>query len=197
MNNRKNVRYWSRDEIENIVKDVGIDRNRFYEYSKYDYEKVIKKFYYSFCDYEKHPEISLSYNWLYLRDNLISSSPIHASNGWINMLQFTKEQFKVERDKKLYLILSDGWVYKGFIDEIINVLSEITGNIEDFYIVSLKFDIMAAYCGDGDCVVIYSNQQNRTNGVIKAVRNKNQVKNSMEMQFDEKIDAITVNRKVW
>lgn len=160
MNKRKNVRYWSRDEIENIVKDKGIDRTRFYEYSKYDYEKMIKRFYYSFCDYEnkKKPEISLTYIWLNFRRNLVKSPPIHASIGWNKMLQLTKEQLKVETSKKLYLILNDGWVYEGFIDEIIKVLCEITSTIEDFYIVSLQFDTMAAYCDDGDCVVIYSNQ---------------------------------------
>ena len=60
--------------------------------------------------------------------------------------------------KQLYLILDDGWVYEGYIDEIIAVLGEITGNIEDFYIVSLQFDQMAAYCGDGDCMVIYKDK---------------------------------------
>ena len=51
-----------------------------------------------------------------------------------------------------YVFMSD------YIDEIIAVLGEITGIIEDFYIVSLQFDKMAAYCGDGDCMVFYKDK---------------------------------------
>ena len=40
------TRYWSRIEIEAIVKELNIDRNRFYEYSKTNYQKVINRFYY-------------------------------------------------------------------------------------------------------------------------------------------------------
>lgn len=158
MKKRKSVRYWSRDEIEHIVKEKHIDRTRFCEYSKNDYEKVIRKFFYSFCDYEKHPQITLSYIWLYFKENLISSAPVNANIGWHNMLQTIKERMDYDWSKQLYLILDDGWVYEGYIDEIIAVLGEITGNIEDFYIVSLQFDQMAAYCGDGDCMVIYKNK---------------------------------------
>lgn len=155
---KKSVRYLSRDEIENIVKEKHIDRSRFYEYSKYDYEKVIRRFYYSFCDYEKHPQISLTYAWLKFRKNLIASSPVSASGGWNNMLKAIKDQMEYDWNKQLYLILNDGWVYKGYIDEIIIVLGEITGNIADFYIVSLQFDSMAAYCDDGDCIVFYKDK---------------------------------------
>lgn len=102
MKKKNNVRYWSRDEIEQIVKNRHIDRTRFYEYSKTDYERVIKKFYYSFCEYEKDTDIILDYCWIRFRENL-----------------------------------------------------EITGNINDFYIVSLQFDRMAVYCDDGDCIVYY------------------------------------------
>ena len=31
---KKPVRYWIRDEIEEIIKEQNINRNRFYEYSK-------------------------------------------------------------------------------------------------------------------------------------------------------------------
>ena len=153
----KKVRYWSRDEIENIVKEKNINRSRFYEYSKSEYEKVIRKFYYAFCDNEKYPKIELPYAWLRFRENLTAGEPIRASAGWANMLQGIKHEMNYDWSRKLYLILNDGWVYQGYIDEIITVLEDITGNIEDFYIVSLEFDCMASYCGDGDCVVIYSN----------------------------------------
>lgn len=152
----KAIRYLSRDEIENIIKEKNIDRTRFHEYSKFEYDKVIHKFYYSFCDYSNCKEISsLSYVWLKFRQNLIKTASISASIGWNNMLNTIKEKLEYNWNKRLYLILDDGWVYEGFIDEIIIVLREISLNIEDFYIVSLDFDSMAAYCGDGDCLVFY------------------------------------------
>ena len=48
----KPVRYWSRDEIEETVKSLGIDRSRFYEYSKTDYQKVINQFYFAFVEHK-------------------------------------------------------------------------------------------------------------------------------------------------
>lgn len=36
------TRYWSRMEIEFIIKELNIDRYRFYEYSKMNFQKVIK-----------------------------------------------------------------------------------------------------------------------------------------------------------
>ena len=47
------------------------------------------------------------------------------------MLQTVKERMEYDWSKQLYLILDDGWVYEGYIDEIIAVLGEITGIIED------------------------------------------------------------------
>lgn len=156
----KSVRYWSRDEIENIVKDKNIDRTRFHEFSKFEYEKVIKKFYYSFCDYSVCKEISsLSYVWLKFRRNLIKTATVSENVGWNNMLNAITEEMEYNWNKKLYLILSDGWVYEGYIDEIITVLGETTGNVEDFYIVSLDFDCMVAYCDDGGCLVFYRNSE--------------------------------------
>jgi len=34
--------------------------------------------------------------------------------------------------RKVFLMLSDGWVYEGYIDEILEVLNEVDGLIEDF-----------------------------------------------------------------
>ena len=48
----KPVRYWIRDEIEEIIKEENIDRKRFYETSKCKYHSISNKFYYSFFDYE-------------------------------------------------------------------------------------------------------------------------------------------------
>ncbi len=49
---KKPMRFWIRDEVEEIIKEENIDRKRFYEFSKFRYQDIINKFYYSFCDYK-------------------------------------------------------------------------------------------------------------------------------------------------
>ena len=151
----KNIqeRYCSRNEIEEIVKKCSIDRSRFYEYSKNDYTKILKKFYYSFVDYKKFPNFHLNYVWLNFRDNL---KKVYSQFDWEKALDGIKQYFDRIGSRKLFLILSDGWVYEGYINEIISVVSEIDGTtIEDFYIVSPKFDSFAMFCSDGDCFNIF------------------------------------------
>lgn len=151
----KPVRYWIRIEIEEIVKEKSIDRNLFYEYSKTQYQKIINRFYYAFVDYKKYPKVELSYCWLHFRQELKEIDCIHETVGWTCMLAKIKERLSYDWNKKVYLILSDGWVYKGYIDSIIAVLNEVDGLLEDFYIVTPQFDKFAAYCDDGQCLVFY------------------------------------------
>ena len=63
----KNIqeRYCSRNEIEEIIKKCSIDRSRFYEYSKNDYTKILKKFYYSFVDYKKFADPNKAYDYYF------------------------------------------------------------------------------------------------------------------------------------
>lgn len=151
----KPVKYWIRTEIEEIVKEKSIDRNLFYEYSKTKYQKVINKFYYTFVDYEKYQEINLNYCWLNFRKELNKIDLISDNIGWKCMLAKIKELLCYDWNKKVYLILSEGWVYEGYIDSIINVLNEVDGLLDDFYIVTPQFDKFAAYCDDGGCLVFY------------------------------------------
>ena len=71
------------------------------------------------------------------------------------MLSKIKERLSYDWNKKVYLILSDGWVYEGYIDTITDVLNEVDGLLEDFYIVTPQFDKLAAYTDDGQCLCIY------------------------------------------
>ena len=151
----KPVRYWSRIEIEEIVKEKNIDRNRFYEYSKNKYQQVINNFYYSFADYKNHSKIELNFLWLHLRKELNKIYCEYASSDWEASLSKIKERLEYDWKKKLFLILSDGWVYEGYIDEILSVLIETDGLIEDFYIVTPEYDKFAMYCDDGDCILIF------------------------------------------
>lgn len=149
----KPFKYWIRDEIEEIIKEKNIDRSRFYEYSKFNYYEVIKGFYYAFVDYERYPEVSLSYCWLHFREELKKSESLSELNyEWPLLLKKIKTWILNSSDKKFYLILSQGWVYEGYIDEIISVLNEIDGLLEDFFIVSPKYDWFIFYCDDGGCM---------------------------------------------
>ena len=77
-------------------------------------------------------------------------------SAWEKALDGIKQYFDRIGSRKLFLILSYGWVYEGYINEIISVVSETDGiTIEDFYIVSPKFDSFAMFCSDGDCFNIF------------------------------------------
>ena len=157
---KKPARYWSRIEIEEIVKEKNIDRNRFYEYSKNKYQQVINRFYYSFVEHKNanHKECSqvrLSYLWLNFRNELNKIYHEYASSDWDTSLFKIKEILEYEWNKKIFLILSDGWVYEGYIEEILSVLAETDGLIEDFYIVTPEYDKFAMYCSDGDSISIF------------------------------------------
>lgn len=151
----KPLKYWIRYEIEEIIKEKYIDRKRFREYSKYKYEEVVKRFYYTYINYEKYPKIELEYCWLHFRDSLYKGKNIYVGGDWKCFLHQLGELIEEKEDTKLYMILSQGWVYEGFIKEILNVLGETDGLLEDFYIVSPQFDWMIAYCDDGESAALY------------------------------------------
>lgn len=154
-NNNKPLKQNIRDEIEDIVKYQNIDRSRFHEFDKHRYNDIINKFYYTFFDYEKYKNISLDYLWLKLRSDI--QFEIVQSNllcNWEEYISNIKKYFSAE-NKTYYLILSQGWVYEGYISEIQKVLLETTGWIDDFYIVSKKFDKVVCHCDDGDNMSVF------------------------------------------
>lgn len=151
----KPVKYWIRTEIEEIIKEKSIDRKLFYEYPKTKYQNIINRFYYAFADHEKYPKIELSYCWLHFRQELKETGCVSEAVGWECMLAKIIECMSYDWNKKLYLILSEGWVYEGYIDKIIDVLNEVDGLLEDFYIVTPHFDRFAAYSDDGQCLIFY------------------------------------------
>ena len=111
----KPLKYWIRDEIEEIMKEENIDRKRFGEYSKFKYEDVIKRFYYTYMDYEKYPQIELAYCWLHFRDSIQKEDNIYVDGDWKQFLHRVGALIEGKEDTKLYMILSQGWVYEGFI----------------------------------------------------------------------------------
>lgn len=151
----KPVKYWIRTEIEEIIKEKSVDRKLFYEYSKTKYQKIINRFYYAFADYKKYPKVELSYCWLHFRQEIKKIDCVSETIGWKCMLAKIKERLFYDWNKKIYLILSDGWVYEGYIDNIIDVLNEVDGLLEDFYIVTPQFDKFAVYSDDCGCLLFY------------------------------------------
>jgi len=152
----KPARYWIRDEIEEIIKEENIDRRHFHEASKQQFAHVIDKFYYTFFDYEncrKPDRTELGYLWLRIRDDICLERQIICGKDWCSHISNIKTFTPPENLSDLHwLILSQGWVYEGNIDEIIAVLSETDGFLDDFYVVSKKYDRMIVYCEDGDCM---------------------------------------------
>lgn len=150
----KPLHYWSRVEIEEIVKEKQIDRERFYEYSKSKYNQIVRKFYYSFMDYKNYPKVHLHYAWLHLRNELKVLYNEYIHSDFEKSLYKIKEKLSYNWNNKLFLILSDGWVYEGFIDEILSVLAETDGIIDEFYIVTPEYDKLVVYSDDSDTIQI-------------------------------------------
>lgn len=161
---KKSMRFWIRDEIEEIIKEENIDRSRFYEYSKFRYQDIINKFYYTFCDYKNFvtDRIRLEYHNLHLRKNLNNCiiAGFFQCADWLDYLE--KIRAEIADDGKLYLILSEQWVYEGYLNEIITVLSETDCWLQDFYIVSPKFDWFVVHDYIEDCAEMY--RQNNKGG---------------------------------
>lgn len=158
MKNRKPESYRIRDEIEEIIKEENIDRNSLYEVSKFSYENILRKFYYTFFEYDKNvryaeqKKIDLSYAWLYFRKNLNHSETIQVNydDSDIDAIKNLIPDYSDE--KSCFCIVDGGWVYEGKISEILKVFPSEIGIKTDYYIISKKFDWVVVNCEDGECV---------------------------------------------
>ncbi|MBQ6040859.1 MAG: hypothetical protein IJL32_08825 [Oscillospiraceae bacterium] len=151
-----------RDEIEETVKALGIDRTRFYEYSKQRYEDILKQFYQTFFDlprrqlqYEFYPWTNIRRQWKKTR----SSGYQRENGGWNGFLEEIHRLLPADDDRKLLLITSNDFVYEGYPQEIFAVLGEATGLLQDFYLVSPKFEWLVVYSDDADCATLYEKEQ--------------------------------------
>ena len=151
------IRYMVRNEAEQSIKDLNIDRANFHEVPKTEWERVIKRFYYTFMDYEYDPKIQLGYVWLKFREELHYAERIRYGvdiTDWEKFVGKLDELIpKENRPAEYYYINDSGWVYEGKLPEIIRVLGDCSGLVEDFYILPKRgrFDWVVCYCGDGDC----------------------------------------------
>ncbi|MBQ3692592.1 MAG: hypothetical protein II931_04640 [Clostridia bacterium] len=153
--NNKSYKTNMRDEIEEIIKTKNIDRSRFHEFDKHRYNEIIKKFYYTFFDYEKYKNISLDYLWLKTRSDIKNEvvRGLNQSENWEEYIH-SIANYIPDTDKPQYLILSHGLVYEGSVTEIQKVLFETTYRLDDFYIVSKKFDRVIFHNDDGECMSV-------------------------------------------
>ena len=71
------------------------------------------------------------------------------------MLDRVRDVMRGPADDRLFLIMEEGWVYFGKIDEILTVLKEAEGLITAFYLFSTVFDRLAVYADDADCMSFY------------------------------------------
>lgn len=148
--------HWVRDEVEHIVKEKGIDRNRFCEFSKLKYKEILEKFYFTFCDRENYTPsvISFERGELHFRENFESYciAGILQSENWSNYLG--KIEHEIPDGERLFLILS-GWVYEGYADGIFDMLNEAEEWADCFYIVSPKFDWFIVHDYIEECAALY------------------------------------------
>lgn len=154
--NKKGLRFLVRDDIEEIIKDKDIDRKHFHEFSKVDFEKIIRKFYFTFSDIKNYStSVTLFHNSMHYRSDLKYEciDSFFRTNDWCEYMKTIKNAVP-NNSPKLFLILCEGWVYEGEIDEMFTILDEVT-YIEDFYIVSPKFDWFIAVSDMEDNAFIY------------------------------------------
>ena len=149
MEQKKPVRFWIRDDIENAIKKQNIDRSRFHEFSKLEYTDIIRRFYFTFSDIKNHVP-SLAYIDMHFRSELKKEviDCFFRTDDWSEYLKAIKDAIP-DKNCKLFMILYEGWVYEGYLDELFNVLENVC-NIRDFYIVSPKFEwfIAVSYIED-------------------------------------------------
>jgi len=145
------IRYEMRNEIENIIKKYNIDRAKFHEAAKNQYQRIIRKLYYSFCDYQKYPAIQISYMWTRFRSNLKSTDLIITNwDDWDEYIEKIDSMIPEKNSEAFYyLVVDGGWVYEGILHEIKKVLSEYPMSMDDFYIFPKDYSWLISHCEDG------------------------------------------------
>ena len=133
-----------RDEIEQAIKEHGIDRTRFFEVSKQSYEQIQRKIEHTFVDKSKHWDKSIhwanmgNYNpkWNCTR------VPLKEWDDWMVELS----HIIPTPNDAMYVLFEcckdykpKYWLYEAFLEELTTILCGINGP-DDFYIVSKKYD---------------------------------------------------------
>lgn len=151
-----------RNEIEEHVKALGIDRTRFYEYSKQRYEDILNRFYRTFFDSPRRQQEYAFYPWTNIRKAwkpTDCAGYVPQDGRWAGYLETVRRLVPCPDDKKLLLITGDDFVYEGYPPEAFVVLAEASYLLRDFYLVSAKFEWLLVYSDDADCATLYQKEQ--------------------------------------
>ena len=150
----KNARYEMRNEIELIIKTNQINRKLFYEVSKFEYKSILKKIYYSFCDYKTYPVIqTTTYMWTRLRKELNQTKLIHTNwKDWTSYIDKIDQLIPPQSQDKYYFISDGSWLYEGTLDGIKQILYHYPVFMDDFYICAKDYSWLIIHCEDGGCM---------------------------------------------
>lgn len=133
-----------RKHIENIIKDLRLDRSRIFEVSHLKYADIIKQIESTFVVNGG----SLHWSNIQNRFNpsfILKTQYIGNNRGWYQLLD------KMIPDTLHYVLFEDRknyqpkyWVYEMFPKEIITIINE--SSPQDFYIVSKKYKWLISEC---------------------------------------------------
>lgn len=128
-----------RKNIEQIIKDFSLDRNKVFEVSKQKYSEILKKITYTFS---LNNETIHRANMGHYKQGL----SVTASDCSNNTLWFEKLGEIIPRSENAFYVLTEEcrqrpkyWVYEMHTQELKTILRE-AEFLNDYYIVSKKFD---------------------------------------------------------
>lgn len=149
-----------RNEIEKVIKEKNLDRSRCFEFSKLKYSTVIKKIEDTFVLHGGN------IHWSNMGHGFNPKFPCICKNIEKDILWFTKLPYILPSHvQSVFVLFEDSkncevkyYLYEMHIPELICVLLEVNG-LNDFYIVSKKFDFLISECHE-DIVSFVGNNLN-------------------------------------
>ena len=117
-----------RNEIEAIIKNHGISRNRFFEVDKFSYKSVLNRIISKFINIEESKGFDFNLHRGYLRYNpkLRCTVLYSAQEDWWQWFRLLPNLLNnLESSVYIVFVGSDySWIYEGFLQELIQILYE-------------------------------------------------------------------------
>ena len=136
-----------RNEIERVIKDKNIDRSKCFECSKIAYSSIIKKIEQVFVLHGGDIHWS-NMGGGFNKKLVCKTKDISEDRMWVTKLP----NIIPENNQLVYVLFEDSlnfrpkyWIYEMGIPELICIIGEACG-LDDFYIVSKKFDWLISEC---------------------------------------------------
>lgn len=136
-----------RNEIERVIKDKNIDRSKCFECSKIVYSSIIKKIEQVFVLHGGDIHWS-NMGGGFNKKLVCKTKDISEDRMWVTKLP----NIIPENNQLVYVLFEDSlnfrpkyWIYEMGIPELICIIGEACG-LDDFYIVSKKFDWLISEC---------------------------------------------------